>query len=397
MWYNIRGIRRKRNDLIALIQSCPEIDVLMLQETECSNEIVLSSFRKQLLMNGCLLVNDKPEDRVLTVIRVERINEHTVVYKENRTQVIQITSGKMQVTLVNHYGPHRSNEGDVHYKNLVEVLRVLACQGKLILGGDHNTVAVPEDRSSKRLDPNSGHFKSLLEGLQLKSVNEITGDPHFHTFFRKKYTSRIDSIWCNSAAADVVQKVEHMSRNGVSSDHIPTMVRLKWCVSNTNKVQGDRKYKFPKKESAIWHKFAQELVDKLDTKDLSELSVDNMCDVITDTLVEGAKIFEVIEDRASGTDNRRIKRWLKDRQILVDALCRPFQNEKISEVCSHYASGGPTNQVQDALTVVDGLIHKERSRRASVRFSKWCFKARTSEYKDPRFFFNAATAKKSRD
>ena len=108
-------------------------------------------------MNGCLLVNNKPEDRVLSIIKIERVKEHRVLYNDERTQVIQIACNELGIILVNHYGPHKGTEGGVHYKNLIEVLRGVECQGKFVLGGDHNTVTTSVDRSSRRMDPNSSH------------------------------------------------------------------------------------------------------------------------------------------------------------------------------------------------------------------------------------------------
>ncbi|MNF01911.1 hypothetical protein D3C80_2009790 [compost metagenome] len=44
-----------------------------------------------------------------------------------------------------------------------------------------------------------------------------------------------------------------MLNNGVTSDHIPTMVRFKWLITGPRaEEQHERKYRFPKKEDPLW-------------------------------------------------------------------------------------------------------------------------------------------------
>ncbi|MNE25149.1 hypothetical protein D3C80_1184710 [compost metagenome] len=130
-----------------------------------------------------------------------------------RFLAVEVAKGDLRVTLVNHYGPHKKEEGGHHYVKVNEQLRELSGRGKLLFGGDHNTVLASTERTSGRLDANSAHFKAIVEGLQLSNVNTLTDRPHFHTFFRGEFSSRIDTVWCNPSAAEIVRDVERYTAN----------------------------------------------------------------------------------------------------------------------------------------------------------------------------------------
>lgn len=61
----------------------------------------------------------------------------------------------------------------------------------------------------------------------LMDVNDALGIERYHTFYRKGTSSRIDSVWCNKAALNIVSEVKMFTRNGVNSDHVPTLLSLR--------------------------------------------------------------------------------------------------------------------------------------------------------------------------
>ena len=155
VWYNIRGLKRKRSGVVSMMESSPDIDVLMLQEASCGNEKFKSSFARQLEMIGCILVCNKVNDRIMTIVRRESVQECRMITGNERVHAVEVACGDLKMTLVNHYGPHRVKEGDLHYVDVNDMIRELESRGKLFFGGDHNTVIALDDRSSNRLDENS--------------------------------------------------------------------------------------------------------------------------------------------------------------------------------------------------------------------------------------------------
>ena len=107
VWYNIRGLKNKRSGVVAFLESSPEVDVLMLQESSCRNEGFKTSFSRQLEMVGCMLICNNVTDRVMAIVRRASVQEYRVLLSNDRVQVIEVASGELSVKLVNHYGSHK--------------------------------------------------------------------------------------------------------------------------------------------------------------------------------------------------------------------------------------------------------------------------------------------------
>ena len=245
VWYNINGIKGKAGDIIGMMET-EDIDVMMLQEASNIDEELFKKLNTRLGRINCVLLCHTPNKHMATVIRTTKITSYGVVESEERLQVIKVESAGDSITLVNHYGSHKKDVE--HYENLERCIGGHAIRGKLLFGGDHNAVTAASERTANRNDANTHLLNNVLNGNNLQDLNTAMGVEKYHTFFRKGSSSRIDSVWGNRAAVQQVQMIEMYTKNGVHSDHLPTMVTIKNEVRRSRSGGAEQavRYIFPK-------------------------------------------------------------------------------------------------------------------------------------------------------
>ena len=319
VWYNVNGLPGKSVDIINMLEQ-GNVDILLLQETRILHQEQMARLKRQLESIHYVLISEFPSKYVATIVNTKKITSHGVVHSEDRIQVVRVVCGNETITIANHYGPHRTNK--THYVRITEVLSRISGAGKVLFGGDHNAVVTAEDRTSRRMDPNTKALVSTLSSCNMHDVNLVLGVDRFHTYYTRTMSSRIDSAWANKAALDVICNVEAYIGNGALSDHIPTKVTLR--VEHREWVDEERtSFLFPKnKADSLWITYASQVLADLSKHRVELMSdPDEQCDVITNCLINRSmENFGRKSTKKPWGNNRRIRRLLNTRELLLRYL-----------------------------------------------------------------------------
>lgn len=120
VWYNVRGVKGKLNDIVAMMEKCKDITVLFLQETNNTDMKWRNKITRHLGYIGCELLFNEEAPKVAAIVR--RISEVSLVqtnYTE-RCQLLELVGRNMRFIVCNHYGPHKKTSS--YYRELREFI-----------------------------------------------------------------------------------------------------------------------------------------------------------------------------------------------------------------------------------------------------------------------------------
>ena len=398
MWYNVNGLPGKSVDILNMLEQ-EDIDVLLLQETRILHQAQLTRLQKQLAALNYAILCEFPSRYLATIINTKNVTSYGSVHNGERLQVVRVECASETLYIANHYGPHKIDVP--HYNYVKETMSSIASSGKVLFGGDHNAVVAKDDRTSGRKDPNTNCLISSMYSCNMQDINQVLGVHKFHTYFKRTMSSRIDSTWANKAALSVVRNIEAFTRNGALTDHIPTKVSVE-VEHKTDGCDKDGRTSmvFPKnKLDSRWANYATEVLSDLSKQRIEDMSdPQTQCEILTKVLVTRAvEFFGEQSATKRWVDNRRVRRLIQSRKLVLDYLVSGTVGEHLCKVLTNYG-GQPEigrESVWSTLGIINQRLHQERTRHTSKRFRRWEWVARTSEFVNPSKFFSTASAKKS--
>jgi exonuclease III len=232
--WNIRGLNgRSKQRIIRECIKTEHPDILLLQETKCAGQeadnIFRSSWRDGEFIHldsvgaaGGLALMWNPQTVTLLYPFSTR---HTL------TAYFKSLVSSEEGAITNVYGPNSIHEKENFLQSLQHI-QASICTQHWIVGGDFNMILTLEEKSGglKRLEPDSGRFKALIEQLNLVDMetrngiftwsNRRTGNQHV--------ACRLDRFLVTEALleSDQAMEVNIMPKSG--SDHWP----IEFCLNS---------------------------------------------------------------------------------------------------------------------------------------------------------------------
>jgi exonuclease III len=245
--WNIRGLNGRSKQRI--LRDCIKTehpDILLLQETKCAGQeaenILRSSWRDGEFLYldsvgaaGGLAILWNPQTVTLL---------HPFSTKYTLTTYFKSLASSKEGAITNVYGPQTIQDKESFLQSLRHV-QTLICTPHWIVGGDFNIILTLEEKSGglKRLDQDSGRFKTLIEQLNLVDMetrngiftwsNRRTGHQHV--------ACRLDRFLVTDALLESDQAMEANIMPKAGSDHWP----IEFCL-NPGRPPRPKPFRFEK-------------------------------------------------------------------------------------------------------------------------------------------------------
>ena len=177
--WNIRGLNDKSKQRI--LRDCikeESPDILMLQETKCAGMEAKNIF--QCIWKGCNYIHTDSAGASGGLAILWNPN-HTILSGPFSTTGtlsahFEVIGSNQEGTITNVYGPQGQQE-KIKFMERMTRVKSLATTPNWILGSDFNMIMSLEEKTggSKRLEQDSGKFKTLLEQLKLVDIENSNG------------------------------------------------------------------------------------------------------------------------------------------------------------------------------------------------------------------------------
>ncbi len=242
---NVRGLRNniKRKSVLRWAKD-HKIDILCLQETYCTDELV-NTFNKD--WNGKVFhtTSNSPHSRGVTTLISKKLDfEFLNSNKSNdgRKLLINCKINGITYTIVNVYLPNEVKAKKQYLKSLPKWIREHALDDNhLYVCGDMNTAAQVIDKTNNVTDRAAkqlADFKKLSELHDVwREMNPLSREYTWVDPADVSHKSRIDYIWISSYLTDYVVKCTII--NAPVPDHLAVIVDLK----KTNRQRGPSYWK----------------------------------------------------------------------------------------------------------------------------------------------------------
>jgi exonuclease III len=230
--WNIRGLNgRSKQKILRDCIKAENPDILMLQETKCAGAEAETIFQR--IWRGCdfVLTDSTGASGGLAILW----NPCNTTLSRSFSTIgtimahFEVTGLNQEGTITNVYGPQSQQEKDKLLEQLV-LIKTLLTTPNWILGGDFNMILSLEEKTGKRkrLEQDSGKFKTLIDHLKLVDIENNNG-----TFTWSNRRSGNQHVACRLdrflVAEELIEKfpcMESLILPKAGSDHWPIAFNL---------------------------------------------------------------------------------------------------------------------------------------------------------------------------
>jgi exonuclease III len=230
--WNIRGLNgRSKQRILRDCIKAENPDILMLQETKCAGTEAETIFQR--IWRGCDFIQTDSSGASGGLAILWNPSNTTLSRPFSTIGTItthfEVTGSNQEGTITNVYGPQSQQEKDKFMERLV-LIKSLATTPNWIIGGDFNMILSLEEKTggSKRLEQDSGKFKTLIEHLKLVDIENNNG-----TFTWSNRRSGNQHVACRLdrflVAEELIEKdlcMESLILPKAGSDHWPIALHL---------------------------------------------------------------------------------------------------------------------------------------------------------------------------
>jgi exonuclease III len=230
--WNIRGLNgRSKQKILRDCIKAEHPDILMLQETKCVGAEAETIFQR--IWRGCdfVLTDSTGASGGLAILW----NPCNITLSRSFSTIGTITAhfevmgSNQEGAITNVYGP-QSQQGKDKLLERLALIKTLLTTPNWILGGDFNMILSLEEKTggSKRLEQDSGKFKTLIDQLKLVDIENNNG-----TFTWSNRRSGNQHVACRLdrflVAEELIEEapcMESLILPKVGSDHWPIAFNL---------------------------------------------------------------------------------------------------------------------------------------------------------------------------
>jgi exonuclease III len=245
--WNIRGLNGRSKQRI--LQDCIRTehpDILLLQETKCAGHEAESILRSCWKDGESIYLDSGGASGGLAILWNPQTVSLLHPFSTRYTLTAQFKSlvSSKEGAITNVYGP-QTNQDKENFLHSLQLIQTLLCTPHWIIGGDFNIILTLEEKCGglKRLDQDSGRFKTLIEQLNLVDMetrngiftwsNRRTGNQHV--------ACRLDRFLVTDALLESDQAMEANIMPKAGSDHWP----IEFCL-DTGRPSRPKPFRFEK-------------------------------------------------------------------------------------------------------------------------------------------------------
>jgi exonuclease III len=227
--WNIRGLNgRSKQRILRDSIRAENPDILLLQETKCVGKEAETIFQRS--WRGCESIHTDSTGASGGLAILWNPNtvtlRRTFLYHWYAHAHFMITGSAQEGDITNVYGPQSQQDKDSLMKRIAHI-KTLLSMPNWILGGDFNMILTLEEKKggTKRLEPDNGKFKTLIDSLNLVDIENRNG-----TFTWSNRRSGHQQVACHLDRFLVAEELLEMDPN-MESLILPRAGSDHWSVA----------------------------------------------------------------------------------------------------------------------------------------------------------------------
>jgi exonuclease III len=225
--WNIRGLNgRSKQRILRECIKTENPDILLLQETKCAGREAENIFRSSWRDGDFLFQDSVGASGGLAILwNPQTVSmHHPFSTKGTLTAHFKVVASTKEGAITNVYGP-QSIQDKESFMQTLQYVKTLIHTPHWIVGGDFNMILTLEEKigGTKRLEQDSGKFKTLIEQLNMVDMETRNG---IFTWSNKRtghqhVACRLDRFLVTEALLESDQAMEANIMPKTGSDHWP--------------------------------------------------------------------------------------------------------------------------------------------------------------------------------